>query len=313
MKKPKFDKSRLHEVVSNDNVDELYQELLEHEYVDSENLINEKCLKLEDHAELGISNRFSGNFFDILNLLKEQWIWFEIQPFSLPLYFIRELPEGIEFVRSATCSIVRTGQKIFLVTNNHVWNKFNELKDEDSNLIIGIGRGNGEQLFLITKPEVLDQEEKVDLVTLSFNNIDKLDLGKKKAIERGVMVSAQKGDVACFLGYPEAQKYILDNKSGICSLSWNVSDFVSSTGEKHFVMVDEQGDRRMSVLSSRYDPNGCLSGISGTPVFLIRKGDFEFGGIVYESDRQGGRSTFYVVHANFIDENGSIDRNRICW
>jgi hypothetical protein len=216
-------------------------------------------------------------------------------------------PTATDVVANATGTLINTGKHQFLVTNHHVYAKFQSHRDKSPHSMLIMSGAHGTQFLDISEAKCLGSDKAFDLAVLS---IPPLTVFKQRKLflcpEKWPPPRAEKGMLAVLVGYPgEGRKVEQNGALGASPLSAVMR--VVSVSERHFVIADEDQDAHMFVPKGQ-KPLTSFGGISGSGVHVIRpKGltanDIWLGGFVYE---EGFGHSLLVAHADHINADGSI-------
>jgi hypothetical protein len=90
-------------------------------------------------------------------------------------------------------------------------------------------------------------------------------------------------------------------------------DSISSSSDRHFVLVDEGQERIVVKLNASLDELGPLGGVSGSPVFTMdSENNARLVGFLYETG-EGADAMIFVIHAELLTAEGKINHALISW
>lgn len=241
-----------------------------------------------------------------------------LRPFiSAILFFPNRIGTPNQVITNGTVCFFNSGEKKFMVTNNHVIEEFEKIKSTNTNAVFilsGAGFETQYESIDATNWKIIDREKNhLDLITIEIpHDIDLTKHGKKMfSPSTWLTERIVKDEVVCFLGYPGELREFTDENMDL-SLMVGVLN-CTTVNERGFTIVDENNERKVYKFDQAIDTSNLktLGGMSGTPVFTQRNGDFEIKGIIYESNDEGALSNIYCVHFDYIQKNGTIDRLKI--
>ena len=225
----------------------------------------------------------------------------------------REDPASVR--HNATISFLSTGERRLLVTSAHVIEAFEQVQAEHRNAILAVTCGTGKQPIDITSAPVVDRIRSggVDLATLEFEHHDLFEQAGKAFFEPNVWPPprATEGDIAFLVGFPELHREVSDR--GLECRVTPICDFVTAVSDRKVTLADEKLKRRVLTGNPHLPSFGSLSGMSGCPAFIQRDGEskWNLSGFMYEASQNDHHAFICINHADFIQEDGRIDRSRI--
>ncbi|MCG3130813.1 MAG: hypothetical protein FLDDKLPJ_01586 [Phycisphaerae bacterium] len=226
--------------------------------------------------------------------------------------------EGAESaLRNGTISFLHTGVKKLLITNSHVIDAFEHERRNNPAAILAVTCGSEQRPLDISSACVV-RELGVDLAVLEFPDthfIERIEKGGKHFYRPGGWPPPRpsKGDIVFLVGFPELHREV--SKRGLeCRLT-AICDFVSSVSDRQVMLVDEQLERRIRKANPHLADFGSLSGMSGCMAFYQKSGqqDWNVCGFVYEAGGDGHKASICINHADFIRDDGSLDKTRMPW
>jgi hypothetical protein len=221
-------------------------------------------------------------------------------------------PTTVRF--NGTASFVDTGSAKVVVTCAHVLRRFRELRLEEPELDMFItGSSTNHVLRLEETYLVSDGGKSVDLAVFKFPNPDQvLDLGKcyfqaapwpplRPEVGRTAIIAGFQGE------HREARENALRiNLTVFC-------DLITSVSDRHLVLADESATRVCVKLNQDLGDLGLLGGLSGSAVFTTDSDNSaRLAGFLYETG-SGTDATVFAIHADFLNDDGTINRRRIAW
>lgn len=224
-------------------------------------------------------------------------------------------PEGA--LRNGTLSLIATGTTKLIITNAHVYDFYLETQRKLPGAAFVMSCGWGKQPINISTAHLIDRirQDGVDLAVLEFDHTDLIEASGKRYYASGSWPPprAEKGDVAFLIGFPELHRET--SARGLEARMTPVCDFVTTSNDRHFMLVDENLERRVMKNNKHLVDFGSLSGMSGCPAFCQKSDEtkWELVGFMYEASQDGQHSMICANHADFITTEGFIDRGRMPW
>jgi hypothetical protein len=193
-------------------------------------------------------------------------------------------------------------------------------------MVAALGATNGQRPHNITQWTVIDESDTIDVATIDVpRGFDERDQGKT-SLAFVPPVRAEKGEPCIFFGFPGLHRLLVDADGkelpadaaasagapavGVRLGLSPISDFVVSVSERHFVIADEEGEREVYEYRPGLKAFGPTGGVSGASVFVRRDDALVIAGVMYEGG-EGTDATFYVAHADFLRDDGTLDHSRI--
>jgi hypothetical protein len=236
------------------------------------------------------------------------------RPFVSMLLFAPDNPEPNSIRFNGTASFVDTGTAKIIVTNGHLYKRFMELKQQEPSLKMFITGSVPNQLLELREEYLLDYgRTAVDIAVFSFPIPEQLEeMGKRYFPARSWPATRPKvGTTAVIPGFQGAHRQVGDGK-----LTINLTVFcdrISSSSDRHLVLVDEGQERIVVRINASLDKLGPLGGVSGSPVFTMdSENNATLVGFLYETG-EGANATIFAVHADLLTAEGKIDHALISW
>ncbi len=222
-------------------------------------------------------------------------------------------PENV--ITGGTVSLINTGNRDLIVTCAHVYDYFYEMRAGNPHVLFALAGGRGNNPVDISSAELIDIERGyIDLAILEPpSGFDPQSQGAEfYQSSTWPPPRPQKGDSGFFIGYPGIYREPSERGLEIRSMPFN--DFVSSVSDRHFIFVDEEGERRVYEYIKGLGKIESIGGVSGAAVYLLEKNgslasSSTLVGFVYEAN-EGKNCTVFCNHADFIDKDGKIDRSK---
>lgn len=215
-------------------------------------------------------------------------------------------PTTIRF--NGTVAFVDTGSSKLIITNDHVYRRFTELKSEEPDLAMFITGSSPNTVIEISEKDLIDRGGKsADLSIFSLSNPAQLeDIGKEYfQVSSWPTPRPNAGTSAVIVGFQGAHRIPVGS-----NLQINLTvlcDKISSSSQRHLILVDEDQVRTTVKLNPQLDELGPLGGMSGSPVFTVEPDDkASLLGFLYETG-EGADATVFAVHADNITAQGKID------
>jgi hypothetical protein len=190
------------------------------------------------------------------------------RPFVGMLLFAPDSPEPDSVRFNGTASFADTGTAKIIITNGHVYKRFMELKQQEPLLKMFLTGSVPNQLLELREDYLVDYgKSAVDLAVFSFPMPEQLqDMGKRYFPAHPWPAARPKvGTTAVIPGYQGVHRQVGDGK-----LTINLTVFcdrISSSSDRHLVLVDEGQERIVVKINASLDDLGLLGGVSGSPVF----------------------------------------------
>jgi len=232
-----------------------------------------------------------------------------IAPFTVMLVIMpAESPVvADDVVASATGSLLYTGQKELLLTNHHVYDKFDSHRRKSPGTILAMSGVDGSRFLDISAAQVLGLDKQRDLAVLHVPSSHVRRQGKMwSVVTKWPPPRPDVGMIAILYGYPGEGRAPEGRVLGASAISIGLP--VVSVSDRHFVLVDEHQDAHMYIPEGQ-TPLTNFGGISGSAVYVLPKNlatiDDAIGlcGFVYEASQSGA---ILVSHADHINGDGSI-------
>jgi hypothetical protein len=221
-----------------------------------------------------------------------------------------------DIISNGSCGLFESDKERFIVTNYHVVNEYLRIKNTNPKAIMllsGLDSGNGSESINISQWKIIDSNEKLDLATIQIPYDFLLSNYGRETFKPKYWPSKRPNidDIVCFVGYPGELRYFTEEEMTISPFPSVLN--VTSISEQNIYIVDESNERKIYVFLKELKEEDLktLGGLSGSPIFTQRDGEFEVIGVFYESFGDGAKSAMIGVHFDFIKEDGTIDRGRI--
>ncbi len=216
-------------------------------------------------------------------------------------------PTAEDIVTNATGSLVHTGQKELLITNEHFYAKFLSYRENAPDAKMVMSGAHGTRFLDISEAEVMGLDKAVDLAVLHLPSQWVLRQGKMWSIpESWPPPRPDVGMMGVLYGYPGQGRMPENGVLGASPISIGLP--VVSVGDRHFVLLDENQDVQLFVPEGQRTLTS-FGGISGSAVYAIPRNftptgsDSGLCGFAYEASDSG---VILVSHADHINADGSV-------
>jgi Trypsin-like peptidase domain len=231
-----------------------------------------------------------------------------LAPFTVMLAITKiENPAAPDVFRNGTGTLVDTGQRKLLVTNHHVYEKFEECRREAPHTRLVMSGVDGQPFANISGETLIASDETRDLAVLAISPSIVEQLGKR--FYRATAWPPRRPEVGArvvLVGYPAQGRHALGSGSlGVMPLS--IGRTVTSVGDRHFLMANETQDSYAHAPDG-HEPVTDYGGISGSAAYSVyrlpdKREELYLCGFAKEA---GFNNTILVAHADFINADGSI-------
>lgn len=234
--------------------------------------------------------------------------------FAKAVFFENLLSDkSVQTVRNGTVSLVDLGSGQMAITCSHVLDGYRERLKENDKVVFRIGN-----VILNPLEHLIDESSKLDLATLNLKEIDikEISLGKEIGTsficpETWPSSEVEVGDFVAFGGFlGKLREQTSSGDLNFGSFSSGASE-VSSVNDEYFICQFEREYWVESLGIKSEEDLRELGGISGGPVFFIRKNNeiisHEFVGII--SQFSPDFDLLYIRKAKFVNKDGSILQN----
>lgn len=236
----------------------------------------------------------------------------QVQPCIAPLMIYPNKPDlhADELKCGGTCFFVRSGDQQFLVTAAHVYEEVERCGDEFLPLVLVV---NGSPPVDISGWNLISKCTFIDIAVVEIpSDFDLSSIGK----EAFTYNASQETRVAVnervfYVGYPS--EYRVTSKSKFVAGMMPFMDFVTSVNDRAFFMSDDALERGSFPFDHSVDQISTFGGLSGSPIVVVREGEFKLVGVFIEGgfQEEGIHSPFRGAHFDLINSDGSFDELRI--
>ena len=218
-----------------------------------------------------------------------------------PVFFTNSLKTPVGTIKAnGSFGLVNTGKKQLLVTANHVWVEFVELKKADAGLMLGLCFQKTDKPIIFPHPEELlvDVDKRCDLATFDMEMAIRSSGGRLLSfffdMQSNRPPEVHIGDVLYLIGYPGKGRGEEDNS-------------VTFTNQRISVQASEVGKSHFYAKCTGIKWNAAdYGGMSGCPCFVIREGRLpKLVGFTTAFVEQGKR--LQISYAKRIKPDGMID------
>lgn len=236
----------------------------------------------------------------------------QVQPCIAPLMIYPRKDDlgANESLCGATCFFVRSECGLFLITAEHVYREVEACGDERIPLVLA---PNGLQPVDISDWELVSSCSFLDIAVIKIPEGFELEsIGKDAFTYRSSpdkRVAVQES--VFFVGFPGEHRHA-DEKAFMARML-PCMDFVTTVNDRAFFMLDENLERISTSFEPGIDKIESFGGLSGSPMLVLRDGEFELVGVFIEGgfQEEGIHSAFRGAHFDFINPDGSLDEIRI--
>ena len=227
--------------------------------------------------------------------------------FASPAFFGQRPSDSYESdIVNGTVSLVDFGNGPMAITCFHVLDGYKKKFHEDKNIIFQISNLKIDPIL-----KIIDENETLDLATIDLDseNLDEVRSGNEIGSYFFQPSSCppedvKEGDFVAFGGFPGKWRWQLSRKEVVFDTFSSGATVVTSVTENHIVCQFER-DYWVDAFNLRQDEElHDLGGLSGAPVFVLKKFHYEFIGIVYEFSSEF--DLMYVRPSRFIEPDGTI-------
>jgi hypothetical protein len=211
-------------------------------------------------------------------------------------------PQGI--IGNGTGSLINTGTGQFLVTNNHVYEAFEQRKADSDDIVLMMTGKSGMAFADISDVHLRSRDSDRDLAVLDIPVATVQRQGKLFSMwDSWPPPRPEVGMAAVRFGYPGQGRVPMGDTLGIRPLT--LGGHVSTVTEQHFSLVNKLSD------SERRTPEGATpltsyAGISGSAVYVKTPADtLILAGFVYRGINMG-LDTIFVTFASHINADGAL-------
>lgn len=213
---------------------------------------------------------------------------------------------GSDFSRNtATCFFLKIDDTVYVVTNRHVIDYYDQKIKKDPRAFFQIG----EYKFPI-KNFLVDSNQELDLAIIKIpeEHIEELILKQDKLFLELVdwpLSKPCKGDIVFLSGYPAVFRE--DEKNGFNIFFVSITEPIEDVATNKSIITFDR-DQWVKTMGLK-DPSQLnkVGGFSGGPAFVCRDGKLDLVGVIC----QNGGSFFdmQIVHAIHIQKDGTISYN----
>jgi len=236
----------------------------------------------------------------------------QVQPCIAPLMIYPKKDDlgADESLRGGTCFFVRSEFGLFLITADHVYREVEACGDESIPLILA---PNASQPVDISDWKLASSCSFLDIAVVKVPEGFELEsIGKDAFTYRSspdARVAVQES--VFFVGFP-GELRCADRKTFIARML-PCMDFVTTVNDRAFFMSDEALERKSTSFEPGIEKIESFGGLSGSPMLVVRDGNFELVGVFIEGgfQEEGIHSPFRGAHFDFINPDGSLDEMRI--
>ncbi len=218
-----------------------------------------------------------------------------------------------------TVSFVDTGTKQFILTCDHVWQDFVDMRLRNPEAELVVLGSSGRDSFYMSDARVISRGGKqLDIITLDMPSLSAYLEGAGKDFYQAAIwppPPPEVGDAVIAVGYPAAHQKSDKDKS-ISAVQLRPAVFiptVSSVSDRHIVLAENTDDnpRRLIQFDPSLEVASSLGGISGCAAFVHADGDNRLAGVVYEASADGHESIIYVARSTYILADGTLDHGML--
>lgn len=204
----------------------------------------------------------------------EQKITNDLEQYSAPLcFFSKRAFEPQDLVHTATVAFVDTGKDKFLITCHHVWDEFNKMRKESSEMVMAAPIGPKRRLIVLDQLEYIDGNRKfLDIAVLRMPEPAILGLGFNRyyAAERWPNESARQNELVAMMGYPAQHRQPAENSINFPRAI--LCDYVTRVTDRQVSIRDDHGNRQQFNHEEGIEQLAKdLGGMSGSPAFPLER------------------------------------------
>lgn len=234
---------------------------------------------------------------------------------AFPLNFVAPIVFG-QLGKNIACPVIRNGTALLIKFNDqpmaitcaHVVEAYCAMLSGYSDIRFKLGNLEFNPLSNIIG---ISNSTDLDLVTINLKNEATDLIFEASEIKNGFYEppkwppnEVELEDLVSLGGFPGLLR-IDDVYSGINARSFSIGGCrVTAKSEKYFVLQIDREQLKQTIGVSDADEIRKFGGISGCPVFILRKHHFELAGIVYQAPDEF--DLIRVRPASFLNENGTI-------
>ncbi len=228
---------------------------------------------------------------------------------TLPLAIKRNAADPpSEVISRATFSLLEIAGRHYFVTCAHVHDKFIEVQ---------CAHPNAQLAAYTTIPSfaelygfsLVDYDSKTLDVAIYRGQEERIALPSRFFIpyEGSYLPDPQIGEMVCIVGYPRENIDVTATQAALDYLQ--IIFPISSVSDRHVVLADETGGRKLVDLFEPSKDPIDLGGLSGSAAYVLRNAHYRFIGIVKEC-RQTDQ-TILISRLGCLGSDGRIDRLRM--
>ncbi len=229
--------------------------------------------------------------------------------FAEPVFFGSSPAHGaMTELNNGTASLVDFGKGTIAVTCYHVLEPYKLVRRQKPEPTFQIGNLKFDPLT-----QVIDESESLDIVTISIKD-DQLEELLVKG-DKGKLIfkphkwppnEVKESDFVAFGGFPGDWREQMSRSEIAFNTYSSGGCRVASVADDHFVCQFER-EYWIKTLDFQGSENlRCLGGMSGGPVFILRKLYWEFVGIIFEFSE--AFELMFIRPAKLINSDGSINQ-----
>jgi hypothetical protein len=238
-----------------------------------------------------------GEYFDEAHMLRH----------CAPVFFIPAVDsKPSEIVANGTIALLDTGEKLVLMTCNHVLDAFHEYKQKQgTGCLCTVFDGYVRRPIVIDENTVIDADQGVDLAVFpAFPQSWPMGTKEFYRVERWPIPKAKVGDPISFIGFPGNARVTTDALGNFQYSSFGLT--VSDVSDRKFVIRGDGPDRgRLEDNDGNLIQPIALRGMSGSPAYVRdKRAGFQLAGFVQMGDSSS--DDLFFTHASVLNRDGSL-------
>lgn len=225
-----------------------------------------------------------------------------------PIWWEKNKPQSVNDINNGTIFFLNTGERVFAVTANHVYEEFCKAKKYNQQTFCKIGNLNFDPI-----KQLIDQSSKYDIATF---NITKQEVTKIGSL---ILTGSQKtwppkppeeGKGVFFAGFPKNERLNPDDKT--INFGAGVVLCIATNVTSHSLMCQLESEHTIPMNGTVIPIDDYFfGGISGAPVLTLVQNhatSWRLGGVISQETQKGTKLIFATL-ANVIHADGTLDKD----